>query len=77
MRGIPTPCINYCVEHNNTSYLDVNEKLCRGEVIEFGSINDGNAFVCKHDKDHTISNEHTIHRTLIFVGSESDNTCIN
>ena len=58
MKGIPTPCIKYYAKQNNMSVLDLYKKLYKGEIIEFDLTNDDNKFVCRNNKDHTISNLH-------------------
>ena len=56
MKGIPTPCIKYYAEQHNISVLYVYKQLYNNEVIKFDLTNDGNKFVCRNNKDYTISN---------------------
>ena len=56
MRGIPTPCITYCAKQNNITVLDVYKTLYNNEVIKFDLTNDGNKFVCRNNRDCTVSN---------------------
>ena len=55
MRGIPTPCITYYAKQNNITVLDVYKQLYNGEVIKFDLTNDGNKFVCRNNRDYTVS----------------------
>ena len=56
MKGIPTPCIKYYAEQHNITVLDVYTKLFNNKTIKFDLTNDGTKFVCRNNKDHTISN---------------------
>ena len=56
MKGIPTPCIKQYAKQHKISVLDLYKKLYKGEVIEFDLTNDDNKFVCRNNKDHTVSN---------------------
>ena len=57
MRGIPTSCIKYEADKNDITVLDIYKRLDEGEPFEFDLTNQGTNFVCKNNKDHTISNE--------------------
>ena len=39
-RGIPTPCIKYKASQDNITAWGIYKNLYKGEVIEFGVIND-------------------------------------
>ena len=67
MRGIPTPCIKYYAKQNNQSVLDVYKDLYNGKVIKFDLTNDGTKFVCKNNKDYSISNVSNFTRTAKFI----------
>ena len=56
MKGIPAPCIKYYAEQHNMSVLDSFKQLYDNKTIKFDVTNDGNKFVCRNNKDHTISN---------------------
>ena len=56
MKGIPTSCIQYYAEQHNITVVDIYKKLYNNEVIKSDLTNDGNTIVCRHNKDHTISN---------------------
>ena len=72
MKGIPTPCIKYYAEQHNTTVLDIYKKLHNNEVIKFDLTNDGNKFVCRNNKDHTISNVTYFTRKCQYIRNESD-----
>ena len=77
MKGIPTPCIKYYAEQHNITVLDIYRKLYNNEVIKFDLTNDGNKFVCRNNKDHTISNETDFTRRCQYIRDESDKSFIN
>ena len=56
MRGIPTACIKYKANQYKTTVVELYEKLYNNEMIEFDLTNDGDKFVCRNNKDHTVSN---------------------
>ena len=77
MKGIPTPCIKYFAEQHNISVLDICKKLNNNEAIKFDLTNDGNKFVCRNNKDHTISNVTDFTRRCQYIRDESDKFFIN
>ena len=77
MKGIPTPCIKYFAEQHNKSVLDIYKKLYTNEVIKFDLTNDGNNFVCRDNKDHTISNVTGFARRCQYIRAGSDMFFIN
>ena len=62
MRSIPTACIKYYAKQNNITALDISKKLYEGEAIEFELTNEGNKFVCKSNKDPTVSNVSKVYK---------------
>ena len=72
MRGIPTPCITYYAKQNNITVLDVYKKLYNNEVIKFDLTNDGNKFVCRNNRDYTVSNVSEFTRTAKFIRKNND-----
>ena len=77
MRGIPTPCITYYAKQNNITVLDVYKKLYNNEEIIFDLTNDGNKFVCRNNKDHTVSNVSEFTRTAKFIRNNKDKFYFN
>ena len=77
MKGIPTPCIEYYAEQHNITVLDIYKKLYNNEVIKFDLTNDGKKFVCRNNKDHTISNVSDFTRRCKYIRDESDKFFIN
>ena len=83
MRGIPTPCITYDAKQNNITVLDVYKKLYNNEVIKFDLTNDGNKFVCRNNRDYTVSNVSEFTRTARMIKTmeipfiEMNMCCIN
>ena len=77
MKGIPTPCIKYYAEQHNLTVLDVYTKLFHNQTIKFDLTNDGNRFVCRNNKDHTISNVSDFPRKCQYIRDESDKFFIN
>ena len=77
MKGIPTSCIKYCTEQHNMSVLYMYTKLSNNKTIKFDSTNDGNKFVCRNTKDHTISNVSYFTRTCQYIRDETDKLFIN
>ena len=56
MKGIPTPCIKYYAEQHNLIVLDVYTKLFNNKTIKLDLTNDNTKFVCRNNKEYTISN---------------------
>ena len=77
MKGIPTSCITYYAEQHNMSVLDVFKQLYDNKTIKFDLSNDGNKFVCKNNKDHTISNVSDFTRRCQYIRDASDKFLIN
>ena len=77
MKGIPTPCIQYYADQRNISVLDVFKQLYGNKAIKFDLTNDGNKFVCKNNKGHTISNVSGFTRRCQYIRGESDKSFIN
>ena len=67
MRGIPTSCIQYYAKQSNITILDIYNKLYNGEIIKFDLTNDGHKFVCKNNKDNTVSSVSEFTRTTKFT----------
>ena len=72
MKGIPTPCIKYYAEQHNLTVLYIYKKLYSNEVIKFDLTNDGNTFICRSNKRHTISNVIDFTRRCQYIIYESD-----
>ena len=77
MKGIPTSCIQCYAEQQIISVLYMYNKLYDNEVIKFDLTNDGNQFVCRNNKDHTISNVSDFTRKCQYIRNESDKFFIN
>ena len=81
MRGIPTPCIKYYAKNNNITVLDVYKQLYDNKEIKFDLTNDGNKFVCRNNKDHTVSNlcegDSGSTRTAEFIRNNKDKIYIH
>ena len=77
MKGIPTPCIKYYAEQHNMSVLDLFKQLCDTKTIKFDLANDGNKFVCRNNKGHTISNVSDFTRKCQYIRDESGKFFIN
>ena len=77
MRGIPTSCIKYEADKNDITVLDIYKRLYEGEPFEFDLTNQGTKFVCKNNKDHTISNVTDFTRTTKFIREPEDKIFIN
>ena len=58
-------------------FLGIYRNLHKGNVIEFGLINNLTKLVCKNSKDHTVANVTTFTRTTKYIRDESDIICIN
>ena len=77
MKGIPTSCFQYYAEQHNITVLYIYKKLYNNEVIKFDLTNGGNRFVCRNNKDHTISNVTGFTRRCQYIRDESDKFFIN
>ena len=77
MRGIPTSCIKYEADKNNITVLDIYKRLFNGEAIQFDLTNDNSKFVCKNNKDHTVSNITDFTRKTKFIRNDEDKIFIN
>ena len=77
MKGIPTPCIKYYAEQNNINVLYVYNNLYKNKSITFDLTNDGNKFVCRNNKDHTISNVSDFTRRCQYIRYEHGKFFIN
>ena len=77
MKGIPTPCIQYYAKHHDMCVLDVDKQLYNNKYIKFDFTNDGNKFVCKNNKDYTVSNVSYFTRTCQYIRDENDKVFIN
>ena len=77
MKGIPTPCIKYFAGQHNKSVLYLFKQLHDNTTIKFDFANDGNKFVCRNNKDHTISNVSDFTRKCQYIRYESDKFFIN
>jgi len=77
MKGIPTPCIKYYAEQNNINVLDVYKNLYNNEHVTFDLTNDGNKFVCRNNKDYSISNVSDFTRKCQYIRNENDKIFVN
>ena len=77
MKDIPTTCIQYYAEQHNIIVLDIYKKSYNNGIIKFDLTNDGNTFVWKNNKDHTISNVSGFTRKCQYIRYESDKFFIN
>ena len=77
MRGVPNVCIKYTADQDKMTVLDIYKILYEGEAIEFDLTNKGTKFVCKNNKDHTVSNVTKFTRTTKFIRGSEDNIYIN
>ena len=77
LKGRPTSCIKYYAEQNNMSVLDVYKKLFNNETVKFDLTNDGNKFVCRNNKEYTISNVSDFTRNCQYIRDGSDKVIIN
>ena len=76
LRGVPAACIKYYAEQKITA-LDMYNKLNEGEAITFDLTNGLTKFVCKNNKDHTISNVTTFTRTTKYIRNPENKIFIN
>ena len=72
MTGIPTTCIQYYAEQHSISVLGMYKKLYNNEVVKFDLTNDGDGFVCRSNKDHTIPNVSDFTRKCQYIRDASD-----
>ena len=77
MKGIPTACIKYYAEQHKRSALDLFKQLYDNKTIKFDLTSDGNEFVCRNNKDHTISNVSDFTRKCKCIRDERDKFYIN
>ena len=77
MKGIPNSCIQYYAEQHNISFLGLLQQLYDNGTIKFELTNDGNKFVCRNNKDHTISNVTDFTRKCPYIRNEGDKFVIN
>ena len=77
MKGIPTSCIQYYAEQHNIIVLDLFKQLYGNKTIKFDLTNDGNKFVCRNNKDYTISNVSDFTRRCQYIRNENDKLLIN
>ena len=54
LKGIPTSCIEYHAEQENISVLDSYKRFYNNETIKFDLTNNGNKFVCRNHKNHSV-----------------------
>ena len=62
---------------NNITVLDMYNKLYEGEAITFDLANDLTKFVCRNNKDHTVSNVTKLSTTAKHIRDENDKIVIN
>ena len=77
MRSIRAACIKYYAEQKKITVLDIYNILYEGEAITFDLSNDLTKFVCKHNKDHTVSNVTRFTRTTTYVRNPEHKIFIN
>ena len=77
MKGTPTPCIKYYAEQHNMSVLDLFKQLYDNGAIKFDLTNDGDKFVCRSNKDHTLPNVSGFTRKCQYIRDGSDKFFIN
>ena len=70
MKGIPTPCTNYYAEQHNLTVLDVYTKLFNNKATKCDLTN--TKFVCRNNKDYTISNVSDFTRKCQYIRDGSD-----
>ena len=76
-RGIPTYCIQFKAIQDKITGLGSYKSLYKGNVTEFDLANNLIKLVCKHNKDHTVSNVTKFIRKTQFVRDETDKVFIN
>ena len=67
MKGIPTACTKYFAEQHKLTVLDLYKQLHDHKTIMLDLTNDGNKFVCRNNKDHTVSNVSDFTRTCQYI----------
>ena len=72
MKGIPTSCTKYYTEQHNISVSGMYTKLFNNKTNKFGLTNGGNKYVCRNNKDHTLSNVSEFTRKCQYIRDESD-----
>ena len=72
MKGIPAPCIKYYAQKKGITVLDVYKESFGNQSIKLNLSNDGNKFVCRHNKGHTVSNVTGFTRKCQYIKDESD-----
>ena len=76
MKAIPTPCIKYTAKQNNQSVLELYKQLFNNDIIDFDLTNNNNKFVCRNNKDYTISNiykgDSCSSRKIKFIRNNND-----
>ena len=77
MKGIPTPGIKYYAEQHNMIVLDVYTQLFNNKTIKCDLSNDGNKFVCRNNKDYTISDVSDFTRKCHYIRDDRDKFFIN
>ena len=65
------------MKHPKNTVLDIYRRLYEGEPFKFDLTNQGTKFVCKNNKDHTISNVTDFTRTTKFIRYDDDQILIN
>ena len=81
MKAIPTPCIKYTAKQNNQSVLELYKQLFNNDIIDFDLTNNNNKFVCRNNKDYTISNiykgDSCSSRKIKFIRNNNDKIFIH
>ena len=77
MKSIPTPCIKYYAQKKGITVLDLYKKLFKNNNIKFDLTNDNTKFVCRNNKDYTISNVSYFTRKCQYIRDESDKLSTN
>ena len=77
MTGIPTPCIKCYADQNDISVLDVYKQLDDNNTMMFDLTNDGNQFVCRNNKDYTVSNVSYFTKTCQYIRDDHDKLVIH
>ena len=62
------------IKPTETSYFDADWAVDDPSEIKFDLTNDGNKFVCRNNKDHTVSNVSEFTRTSKLIRNNKDNT---
>ena len=77
MKSLPTPCIEYYAQQKGITALEVYEKLFKIKTMRFDLTNDNTKFVCRANRDYTISNVSDFTRKCQRIRDESDKFVIN